>query len=273
MKVIDVIKKEVNLKEYKSRYASETDAEILIKGDTLLVENGTPILLYKKIDWCDTEELRNACKTIKYVTATRLASAEKHGITTTSAIFGFRGRNALRQDYCSVTSMATKNPNEHSIICNFAGNLSEIYKQYFPETYKYHNEKSNEVLSEWRIPNSVFTSGIVNKDNVLQYHHDSGNIDGALSNMVAFKNGVAGGMLVLPEYNIKLQIEDNTLTIFNGQGIVHGVTPFKKFTEDAYRYTIVYYSLQRMWKCETIKEEVKRIRKVKRVREIKRINN
>lgn len=271
MRVIDVKKRDLNIKEYKSRYATESDAEILIKGDALLVEDGKPILLYKTIDWTDTEDLRTCCKKIKYNTATRIANAEKHGISTTSAIFGFRGRSPLRQDYCSVTQMASTSPKEHTIICNFASNLSEIYKEYFPDTYAYHNQKSSEVLSEWRIPNSVFTSGIINKDNVLQYHHDSGNINGALSNMVAFKNGVAGGFLVLPEYNIKLQIEDNTLTIFDGAGIVHGVTPFKKFTDDAYRYTIVYYSLSRMWKCETIKDEVNRIRKVKKAREIKRL--
>lgn len=273
MNVIEVKAKELNIKEYKSRFAVESDADILIKDDTLLVEDGVPILLYKKIDWCDTEELRKCCMTIKYTTDTRLPKKDKAGITTRSAIFGYRPRVPLRQDFCSATMMSNVNPTEHSIITNFASKLTDIYKEYFPETFKQHEEKANEVLSEWRIPNSVFTSGIINKNNPLQYHHDSGNFKGVLSNMIAFKKGVAGGRLVLPEYNMKLEIADNTLSIFDGQSIVHGVTPIRKFTEDAYRYTIVYYSLEQMWKCETIKEEVLRIRKIKKERELKRLNH
>ena len=70
---------------------------------------------------------------------------------------------------------------------------------------------------------------------------------------------------------MKFEIEDNTILIFDGQSIVHGVTPLKKYSNDSYRYTIVYYSLEQMWKCDTIKEEVLRIRKLKKEREFKRI--
>lgn len=273
MKVIEVKAKEVNAKELKSRFATEQDASILIKDDTLLIENGKPIVLYKKIDWCDTEELRRCCMNVKYNTDTRLPKKNMPGITTRSAIFGYRPRIPLRQDFCSATMMANVSPKEHSIITNFASKFTEIYKEYFPETFAFHEEKAKGVLNEWRIPNSVFTSGIINKNNPLQYHHDSGNFKGVLSNMVAFKTGVAGGRLVMPEYDMKLEIADNTLSIFDGQSIVHGVTPIRKFTEDSYRYTIVYYSLEQMWKCDTIKDEVLRIRKVKREREMKRLNN
>ena len=272
MNIIEVKANSINSKELKSRFAVESDADILIKDDTLLVEDGMPILLYKKIDWCDTEELRKCCMKIKYSTDTRLPKKDKPGITTRSAIFGYRPRIPLRQDFCSATSMANINPKEHAIITQFAENLTEIYSKYFPDTFERHQQKANTVMNEWRIPNSVFTSGIINKNNHLQYHHDTGNFKGVLSNMVAFKKGIAGGRLVLPEYNIKLEIADNTISIFDGQSIVHGVTTIRKFTEDAYRYTLVYYSLEKMWKCESIKDEILRIRKLKRDREIKRLN-
>jgi hypothetical protein len=271
MKIIDVTAKELNTKEYKMRYATESDADILIKEDTLLVEDGNPILLYKKIDWCDTDELLNACHKVKYTTDTRLPKKESKGITTRSAIFGYKPRIPLRQDFCSATAMANNQPQEHNVVTKFAEQLTGFYKEYFPETFAIHEAKMDSIKSEWRIPNSIFTSGIINKNNPLQYHHDTGNFKGVLSNMVAFKKGMIGGRLVLPEYNIKLEISDNTLTIFDGQSIVHGVTPLKKFTKDSYRYTIVYYSLEQMWKCDTIKEEVIRIRKLKKQRELKRL--
>jgi hypothetical protein len=88
---------------------------------------------------------------------------------------------------------------------------------------------------------------------------------------VAFKKGVEGGRLCCPEFGIKFEIEDNTLLVFDGQSILHGVTPIKKLHPDAYRYTIVYYSLQQMWRCDTVNEEIYRIRKVKKAREFKRL--
>lgn len=273
MQVIEVKAKPINAKEYKSRFAVEGDAEVLIKEDTLLVEDGQPIVLYKKIDWCDTEELRQACHTIKYTTDTRLPKKNQPGITTRSAIFGYRPRIPLRQDFCSATSMAWVNSEEHQVVTNFASKLSDIYKEYFPETFAQHEEKMSRVKDEWRIPNSIFTSGIINKDNVLRYHHDTGNFRGVLSNMVAFKNGIVGGRLVMPEYNVKFEIGDNTIAIFDGQRIMHGVTPINKWKPDSYRYTLVYYSLEQMWKCDTIKEEVLRIRKLKLEREKKRLNH
>lgn len=271
MNVIDVKAKPINPKELKSRFAVESDANITIKQDTLLVEDGKPILLYKKIDWTDTEPLRNACFSVKYTKDTRLPKKNSPGITTRSAIFGYRPRIPLRQDFCSTAQMANNNHQEHIIVTEFAAKLTEIYKEYFPETFAIHEQKTDKILKEWKIPGSVFTSGIINKNNPLQYHHDSGNFKGVLSNMVAFKNHVRGGRLVLPEYDIKLEIADNTITIFDGQSIVHGVTPILKYAEDSYRYTIVYYSLEQMWKCEPIKEEIKRIREVKKQREEKRI--
>lgn len=273
MTIYNLVRHNINAKEYKSRFAIEADADVQIKGDCLLTEDNKPILLYKKIDWCDTNQLREACMRVKYTTDTRLPKKGNKGISTRSAIFGYRPRIPLRQDFCSSASMATVTPKEHKIVTDFAAKLTEIYKEYFPDTYAAHEDKVSKVLDEWRIPNSVFTSGIINKNNPLQYHHDTGNFKGVLSNMVAFRDGVIGGNLVLPEYNVKLAIEDNTLTIFDGQSIIHGVTPIKSYKEPAYRYTIVYYSLENMWNCSTVNEEVLRIRKLKKTREMKRLQS
>lgn len=273
MNILEVKYKELNAKEYKSRFAIEADAAITIKEDTLVVCNNKPIVLYKKIDWCDTTLVREACKTVNYITDTRLPKKGSKGISTRSAIFGYRPRIPLRQDFCSATMMATSKPQEHKIITEFAADLTGIYKEYFPEIFAHHQQTMQKVKTEWRIPNSVFTSGIINKNNPLQYHHDTGNFDGVLSNMVAFRDGNIGGKLVMPEYNIKLEIADNTVSIFDGQSIIHGVTPIKAYKPDAYRYTIVYYSLKNMWNCDNINDEVARIRQLKKQREFKRIQN
>jgi hypothetical protein len=264
MKTLHLTKKELPIQDFKHRHATEADADVLINEDTLICENGVPVILYKKIDWCDTEQLHNVCKRVKYVSATRIPSKKRMGLTTRSAIFGFRPRNGIRQNYCSSTSFAMKQKLEHGIITDFAKNLMEVYKRYFPEVYAKHEQVVKEkVLPEWIIKDTIFTSGIINHDNPLPYHFDTGNFKGVLSNMVALKRGVQGGRLVLPEYGVKLEIEDNTVTIFDGQSIIHGVTPIVKHEQDAYRYTIVYYSLLNMWQCLPIGDEINYIRKTK----------
>lgn len=273
MEILEVKSKPINAKEYKSRFATEDDAQRLIKNDTLIVEDGQPIVLYKKIDWCDTIELRNVCKKVKYEKNVRLPRFGRPGISTNSAIFGFKPRSAIRQDFCSATRMATSFQSGHKIITDFASNLNEVYRSFFPEQYAKHEKEVKErVRPEWIIPESVFTSGIINKNNPLQYHTDTGNFRGVASNMIAFRDGIFGGRLVLPEYDLKLEIADNTITIFNGQEIVHGVTPLKKYKADGYRFTLVYYSLEQMWKCDSVDEEVLRIRRLKKEREIRRMD-
>jgi hypothetical protein len=112
----------------------------------------------------------------------------------------------------------------------------------------------------------------VNKNNQLKYHFDSGNFKGVLSNMVVLKKDVAGGYLIIPELDIALEVADNTLTIFNGQEILHGVSTIEYENDHAYRYSVVYYSLEQMWKCEPINDEIARIRKVKTQREKNRLD-
>ena len=81
--------------------------------------------------------------------------------------------------------------------------------------------------------------------------------------MIAFRNKIEGGRLSLPEYNLGLEIDDSTVTLFDGQKILHGVTPIQYLSPESYRFTLVYYSLSQMWKCTTPKEELERIKRVK----------
>jgi hypothetical protein len=179
----------------------------------------------------------------------------------------------MRHDYCTVTAMALNHKKQHYVITNFAKELVGYYKEYFPERYEFHNGLVEEkVMQDWTIGGSPFTSGIVNKNNQLNYHFDAGNFKGVLSNMVVFKKDVAGGYLVIPEFDIALEVADNTLSIFNGQEIMHGVSTIEYENEHAYRYSIVYYSLEQMWKCEPLDDEIARIRKLKTERERKRLD-
>jgi hypothetical protein len=215
-----------------------------------------------------TANLRWAVKNIDYEETTRT-----NGLKTRSAIFGFAPRVTMRKDFCSATAMSRNFPKQHYVICKFAEELVKLYEKHFPDTLERHYKMvGDKVKDEWKLSNTPFTSGRVNKNNPLKYHHDAGNFKNVLSNMIVLKRGIGGGRLACPEFDLKFECSDNHVVIFDGAEILHGVTPFiKQEGDDTYRYSVVYYSLEQMWNCENINEEVKRIRTVKKEREIKRI--
>ena len=266
MQVIEIERQKIEYSEYVKRSAYETDYDTLIQEDTLITENGEPKILYMKLDESMTKYARQAVKNIKYHKGTRTS-----GLKTTSRIFGYNPRNTIRKDYCSTTSMAVEHPSEHFVICEFGKQLSELYLKYFPKVYKEHKNITFEKMNqEWVIGDTPFTSGIVNKNNPLKYHFDAGNIKDVLSNMVVFKNGVEGGYLSCPEFKIGFEVADNTVILFDGQNILHGVTPIKKNNKNSYRYSIVYYTLQQIWNCLPITQEIARARNKRYIREHKR---
>lgn len=267
MKRIDLERVPFDKDKFKKRSALRSDVSRMIKEDCIIYVDNQPTILYKKLT-TDTSALRWAVKNIKYAEGKR-----SRGLKSISAVFGFSPRIAMRHDYCTVTAMAVNQKKQHHIITDFAKELVGYYKEYFPQQYEYHSNLVEErVMQDWTIGGSPFTSGIVNKNNQLKYHYDAGNFKGVLSNMVVFKRDVEGGHLVIPELDIVLEVEDNTLTIFNGQDILHGVSTIEYENEHAYRYSVVYYSLEQMWKCEPLGEEISRIRKVKTEREKKRLD-
>lgn|SRR3990167_383491 len=256
MKTINVKFKEVDYKKYVKRPAKESDFETLIREDCILTdENGKLILLYFKFP-NDTSELVKACKEIPYETSQRSG-----GLKTTSRIFGFDPFTGIRKPYCSATSLAIKFPKQHKVITKFGEQINEIYQKYLPEAYNKHKVIAEEKIEVgWRIPKTPFTSGIINKNNQLNYHFDSGNFQGVYSNMIVLKNNVAGGYLSLPTYGVGLECANNTLVMFDGQSILHGVTPIKFFGQGAYRYSLIYYTLQSMWNCDDLTTELAKVR-------------
>ena len=269
MKRMQVTRANLDVNDYKLRTALESDysPENLIRESCILEYQGRPIVIYKKLDEenFDCYAIVEALKRIKYHTSERTG-----GLKTTSRIFGFSPRNTIRKDYCSTTSLIEDFPKENALICNYGAKVSRLYQETAPEIFEEHKKLADKVLKDWMIEDSPFTSGIINKNNPLKYHFDSGNFNNVYSCMLGFKNNTAGGYLALPEYDCALEIANNSVLIFDGQQILHGVTPIKMLADDSYRYTIVYYSLKRMWQCLPLSDEIIRIRNKKTEREFKR---
>jgi len=256
MQTIYLKKIPLDYKKYVKRSALEKDYRMMISESTVIRDDDTGEV--KVIYYCiplDTTEVLEAVKKIKYQTTERSG-----GLKTTSRIFGYMPRIPMRTDACRKASLAEDFPKENRIISDYAKNVSEVYQYENPKMFDKHDKLAKKVLPDYKIEGSPFTSGIVNKNNPLKYHFDSGNFNDVFSCMIGFKQDVGGGHLALPEYGAALEIAPNSITIFDGQKIMHGVTPIRYYNEDAFRYTIVYYSLKGMWKCEPLEAELARIR-------------
>lgn len=237
----------------------------LITESTVVTNGGVPVVVYLTLGE-DLSAVRGAFERIRYIDDYRTA-----GLKTNSRTIGYLPRVALRRDFCTATSLANESPADHTAAVSAARIAAFHYAQHNPAGYATHLAAAQEKIKpEWRLFDTPFTSGIINDNNPLKYHFDSGNIKGVWSAMFGFKRHIQGGYLHLPEYGVALEIADNSLSLFNGQGLIHGVTPITKTAPDAHRFTCVFYSLQAMWRCEGIDDELKRIQRVRSERERKR---
>lgn len=255
--------RKINPFNYKNRSAKEEDIsnDFLINDSVVIIENNKPILIYLN-NFIQDEMLFKALQRIDYYKTDRT-----RGLISNSRIFGYSPRITHRKDFCSTAALAEDHPYENDIVCNYAKRVEAIYKDYAPDVWKGHSEQAKKVLIKYKLPESIYTSGIINKNNPLNYHFDSGNFPNTFSSMIVFKKDIEGGHLNLPAYNLKLECGNGSLVIFNGEGILHGVTPIVKKSLNAERFSIVYYSLKGLWNCLNPTDELDRIRKRKAKRE------
>jgi hypothetical protein len=196
-------------------------------------------------------------------------SSRTNGMYSMSNIFGYLPRVAIRNDFCRRSFWASKSEAEQALF-DASVLAASVYRKHLPRRYEEHmKDVSESVLAQYRMKDTPFTSGIVNKNSPLHYHKDSGNFKGRWSCMLTLRKRCEGGLLVLPELRIALACEDGDVSMFSGQSLLHGVTPIRRF-RGGYRYSAVFYSLKQMWQCLPPAEEMERARSRRETIEVKR---
>lgn len=269
MQYLQASKREIDRDSYR-RGAVESDCETLITDSTTVMCDGQTVAVYiANIRHPVVDAIKAVLPNVQTIKDIRTS-----GLVTNSRIFGFAPRNELRKHPCRATVMASDQPTEHSVVASGAEVVAQYYLDSMPEVAAHHRQVTSEkVKPEYMLGESMFTSGIINRNNPLQYHFDSGNFGNCCSAMLGFKSDVEGGMLCVPELNLKFEIGDRSLLLFDGQGLLHGVTPIVKRSPTAMRFTVVYYSLQQMWNCEYINDELERARSKRSAAELNARNN
>ncbi len=259
------VKQKVKKPELYRTCPKEEDAPKLISESCELLRDGKPWLSYIE-NAPLLEELRKATLGVKTSVSTR-----QSGVAAKSRTFGFFPRAALQQrNYCYRASVGRDYAKHSMVLDKYAAIFSEMLKELHPEQAEISRKELEGVKQDWKIDDSLFTSGIINEDTPLKYHYDAGNLKNTWSVMAVFKNQIAGGHLILPEYGLKLACNDNSIVIFDGQKELHGVSPIIKMDKNAYRRSIVYYSLENLCHCGTVAEEIARAQIQRTKTEMKR---
>lgn len=213
---------------------------------------GETLLIYIADTDLNTDLLINTLSKVKFTKNVRTS-----GLATQSEIIGYRPRltGSNSKKTCSKTAFGNKYQYIEDELYRVAQTAEKIYAEHAPARHQNHASLSEKVHTDYRMPETSFTSGIVNKNNPLRYHLDTGNFKDVFSIMLGLKQNSKGGNLHLPQLHLNLEICNGSLTMFDGQSLVHGVTPILGNTDNSYRFTIVFYSLIQMWNClETVKE-------------------
>jgi len=237
--------------------------DTVLRAPYLVTDRGERVIVALPAPAAAAAEVLAAMRRTVYSTSGRAS-----GLISTSRVLGFQPRVPMRRDFCGTARMARQQPAEHAVYVRWAARCSAVLAEWMPEIYATQTAWLDEnVAPTWRLPDSVYTSGIVNKNNALGYHRDQGNVLGSWSSMLAFQRDVAGGLLVLPELRLAFDFTEPTLIMFDGMRILHGVTAIKPRTPSGYRYSVVYYAMHQMCKCGTPAEELARIKALKTERE------
>lgn len=267
----------VDVTDYEGREVSykDYDRDKIIKEEMRIELDGAPTVVYCKAG-ATPQGLREALQEVKYNNSKR-----NNGIKSgNSALFGSVPRNPQKFDFCRNGALS-KNPIQAEVLEETTQMMNAIFQRHCPTWHliadKLPKRHIPKVFIQPRlfIPDTVYTSGIVNYNNPMQYHRDGANLKGVLSTMLVLRNGMDGGYLVFPEYRLAIECKDGYVVIFDGKTIMHGVSELipNENVENPYRISIVGYTMEGLAMCEeTHEKELESYRQRSEEKSIKKQN-
>ena len=267
---IELQKREIDYKSLKNYAGKESDCSVVSPSSEYDGYcDGKKVLTVRRFSEAVVNNLRYAVTTIKYGGNKRTG-----GIKSDCATFGYHPRNVIMNNFCRTANLSSKYPYEHNIFCNYGKLVESFYKEHYPEVHSRHKaEVEKKISPDWRLDDSIFTSGIINKSTELKYHRDAGNVKSGYSVMIVLRKNTKGGSLLIPEYDLRIKCEDRSVIIFDNPNLAHAVSPiYGKSAQGSYRYSMIWYSLEQLWKCLPVGEELERARLARQDVERRRAN-
>lgn len=222
--------------------------------------NGNLIAAYHKAP----KDIYLLAKKVSLNTKPTKSTRTRHGVPQMSTVYGVIPRNPIREDYCRFTRK-TKDEFKNA---ELAYQLSELVSNYYREKFPFRFFSALEqvratVLPDYRVVDTPWVNVNVNLNQTIKYHVDKGNIAGDFSNVLIVKDGVTGGHLACPELGLTFAQDDGYMIFFEGNKVLHGVTPCTFESEKSFRCSIVFYTLDKVRHCYPYQDEIQRLTYVK----------
>lgn len=219
-----------------------------ISGDFLL-QSGS-----KFVGACKQNFVEGKLQILKRLQKTKFNKSNRtSGISSESLIFGFAPEDPLK----NLPARKVENNFETDKLCFHLMKIAnKAFWDFQPLLAKRQKAMvASKIGENWILPGGLFTSAIVNKNTQLVFHTDNGNIPDCMSVMLTFKIGIEGGDLILPEFDSKLQLENGSAILFDGQSVSHGVEEFHRMNVKSDRFTIVFYALEKLKRAARNQQE------------------
>lgn len=246
-----------------------------IHPGTILTIEGEPVIVYGEIN-ADFKVISSILKKIRYGNGQRVTqySNDTEVNHSRDINFGYKPKKVVYAQPPGACRLNAEAPLWYNEVVRLGEFLLTKYESFAPKKFEYHKKTVEEsVEPQWRIGKTPYTQGVINDRNALGYHYDRDNFKGVWSCMAYFMNGIRGGDLIVPSLRAKLLCADHTYVLFDGCGLMHGVTPIIKTRPSGYRYSIVYYSRKSMVGLKSYEEELTKMKNTEVKKHAKRLEN
>lgn len=251
--------------------------------------NGQPLFFFRK-NYIDYDVLKNAYKSMETAaTATNNRGAASGGITKDailksgqrskvhyqydeetgekkkdlSGIAGYFDRSA-HFDFCRTTAFTKKNLDKFQIAMPLIKKVNQGFEELVPDRYKKQLAMAKGTNRNYVIKDTAFTTITVNKDFRTAIHTDDGDYKYGFGNLVAYCKDIEPVYFVMPRYKIAIDLRTCDLLLADVHQY-HGNSPIIKKSKDAVRLSFVMYYREKMIKCKSPSEELKRIQLAQRI--------
>lgn len=189
-------------------------------------------------------------------------SAVPKGWEVVSGVAGFFERS-VRYPYCHPCGWNQQNPEKWARVVPLAQKVSELYREYVPERWAVQKEVCDRTVSDYVIPQTVFTTITMNMNFRTSAHKDAGDLPEGFSCLSVIREGkYSGGHLVFPNYRVAVELRTGDLILFDPHEF-HGNTMIVPISPKAKRMSLVYYYRELMQLCLTPAEELAQAQKRK----------
>ena len=118
---------------------------------------------------------------------------------------------------CRKTALTVKHYEKWRMIHPLVRRINRWYKRLTPKAYRLQKKSiSSEVLREWCIPKTVYSTITINGDTQMVTHRDSGDFKNGYGNLVTVRYGdYTGGETLFPNYRVGVDLQEGDVLIMD----------------------------------------------------------